>query len=73
MPISGTTTLQQVVAAGSIPSNAGTINITNIQIPANLGNLGMELRQKTTVRDVVNKGIGDGHALKENSIRKKIK
>ena len=46
---------------------------SNIQIPANLGNLGMELRQKTTVPDVVNKGIGDGHALKENNIRKKIK
>ena len=27
----------------------------------------MKLRQQTTVSDVVNKGIGDGHAQKENS------
>ena len=37
----------------------------SIQIPANLGNLGVKLRQQTTVSDVVNKVIGDGAALKE--------
>ena len=67
MPISSTITLQQVVAADSIPSNAGRIRTTNIQIPTNLGNLGMKLRQQITASDVVSKGIGDGHAQKENS------
>ena len=38
-----------------------------IQIPANLGNLGVKLRQQATALDVVNKGIGDGYAQKENS------
>ena len=59
--------LQQVVAANSIPSNTVPFHIPNIQIPANLGNLGVKLRQQTTVSDAVNKGIGDGHAQKENS------
>ena len=67
MLISSTITLQKVVAAHSIPSNTGPIRIPNIQIPANLGNLIVKLRQQTTVSDVVNKGIGDGHAQKENS------
>ena len=67
MPISSTITLQQVVAADSIPSNTGRIRTTNIQIPTNLGNLGMKLRQQITASDVVSKGIGDGHAQKENS------
>ena len=46
-----------------------------IQIPANLGNLGVKLRQQATALDVVNKGIGDGYAEKENShtTEKKIK
>ena len=67
MPISSTITLQQVVAADSIPSNTGRIRTTNIQIPPNLGNLGVKLRQQITASDVVSKGIGDGHAQKENS------
>ena len=67
MPISSMITLQQVVAVDSIPSNSGPIRIPNIQIPANLGNLGVKLRQQTTVSDVVNKGIGGGHVQKENS------
>ena len=66
MPISSTATLQQVAAADSIPSNTGPICIPNIQIPANLGNLGVKLRQQTTASDVT-KGIRDGHAQKENS------
>ena len=66
MPISSTITLQQVVAADSIPSNTGRIRTPNIQIPANLGNLGVKLRQQTTASDV-SKGIRDGHAQKENS------
>ena len=61
------TTLQQIVAADRIPSNTGPIRIPNIQIPANLGNLEVKLRQQTAVSDVVNKGIGYGHALKENN------
>ena len=75
MPISSTATLQQVAAADSVPSNTGPICIPSIQIPANLGNLGVKLRQQTTVSDVVNKGIGDGHALKEknHSTEDKIK
>ena len=67
MPIPNMTTLQQVVATDSIPSNTGPIRIPNIQNPSNLGNLGVKLRQQTTVSNVVNKGIGDGHALKENN------
>ena len=67
MPIPNMTTLQQVVATDSIPSNTGPIRIPNIQIPANIGNLGVKLRQQTTVSDVVNKDIGGGHAQKENS------
>ena len=67
MSISSTITLQQVVAVDSIPSNTGPIHIPNIQTPANLGNLGLKLRRPTTVSDVVNKGIGSGHAQKENS------
>ena len=75
MPISSTATLQQIAAADSIPSNTGLICIPSIQIPANFGNLGVKLRQQTTVSDVVNKGIGDGHALKEknHSTEDKIK
>ena len=60
-------TLRQVVATDSILSNTGPIRIPNIQIPTNLGNLGMKLRQQTTVSHVENKGIGDGHAQIENS------
>ena len=30
-------------------------------------NLGAKLKQQTTVSDVVNKGVGDGHVQKENS------
>ena len=67
MSISSMIILQQVVAADSIPSNIVPFHISNIQIPANLGNLGVKLTQQTTVSDVVNKGIGDGHAQKENS------
>ena len=67
MPISSTITLQQVLAADSITSNTGRISTLNIQIPANLGNLGVKLRQQATALDVANKGIGDGHAQKENS------
>ena len=67
MPISSTITLQQVLAADSITSNTGRIRTLNIQIPANLGNLGVKLRQQATALDVVNKGIGDGYAQKENS------
>ena len=67
MPISSTITLQQVLAADSITSNTGRIRTLNIQIPANLGNLGVKLRQQATALDVANKGIGDGHAQKENS------
>ena len=67
MPISSTITLQQVVAADSIPSNTGRIRTPNIQIPANLGNLAMKLRQQITASGVVSKGIGDGHGQKENS------
>ena len=63
MPISSTSTL----AADSILSNTGPIRISNIQISANLGNLGVKLRHQTTVSDVLNKGIGDGHTQKENS------
>ena len=68
-------TLQQVVAADSITSNTGPIRIPSVQIPASLGNLVVKLRQQTTVSDVVNKVIGDGHALKENNhtIEDKIK
>ena len=73
MAISSTITLQQVVAADSISSNKGAIHIPNIQIPANLGNLGVTLRQQTTVLDVVNKSIEDDHAQKENSLPHKIK
>ena len=58
-------TLQQVVATDSISSDP--IRIPNIQIPANLGDFGVKLRQKTTVLHVMNKSIGDGHAQKENS------
>ena len=67
MPISSTITLQQVVAADSIRSNTGQIRTPNIQIPANLGNLGVKLRQQTTTSDFVSKGIRDGHAQKDNS------
>ena len=67
MLISSMVTPQQVVAADSIPSNTCPICILNIQIPANFGNPGVKLRQQTTVLDVVNKGIGDGHVKKENS------
>ena len=67
MPISSTITLQQVVPADSIPSNTCPVRIPNIQIPANLGNLGVKLGQQTTVSDVVNKGIGCGNVQKENS------
>ena len=67
MLISSMITPQQVVAADSIPSNTCPICILNIQIPANFGNPGVKLRQQTTVLDVVNKGIGDGHVKKENS------
>ena len=67
MAISRTSTLQQVVAAGRVPSSTDPICIPIIQIPANLENLDMKLRQQSTVSDVVNKGIGDGHALKENN------
>ena len=67
MPISSTITLQQVVAADSIPSNTGRIRTPNIQIPANLGKLGVKLRQQITALDVGSKGIGAGHAQKENS------
>ena len=67
MPISSTITLQQVVAADSIPSSTGRIGTPNIQIPANLRNLGVKLRQQIPASDVVINGIGDGHAQKENS------
>ena len=67
MPISSMITLQQVVATDSIPSNTGPMPIPNIQIPANLGDFGVKLRQQTTVLYVMNKSIGDGHAQKENS------
>ena len=67
MPISSRITLRQLVVADSIPSNVSAIGIPNIQMPANLGNLVVKLRQQTTVSDVVNNGIGDGHAKKENS------
>ena len=67
MPISSTITRQQVVAADSIPSNTGRIRTPNIQIPANLGNLGVKLRQQITTPDVGSKGIGDEHVQKENS------
>ena len=60
-------TPQQVVAADSIPSNTCPICNPNIQIPGNFGNPGVKLRQQTTALDVVNKGIGDGHAKKESS------
>ena len=66
MLISSTITLQKV-AADSIPSNTGRIRTPNIQIPANLGKLGVKLRQQVTASDVVSKGIGDGHVQKENS------
>ena len=67
MPISNTTTLQQAVATDSITSNASRIRISDIQVPVNLENLGVKLRQQTTVSGVLNKVIGDGHALKENN------
>ena len=51
----------------SIRSNTGQICTPNIQIPGNLGNLGVKLRQQITASDVVSKGIGDGHAQRENS------
>ena len=73
MLISSTITLQQVVAADSIPSNTGRIRTANIQIPANLGNLDVKLRQQTTTSDVVSKGIGDGHVQRENSHSKEDK
>ena len=73
MLISSTITLQQVVAADSIPSNTGRIRTANIQIPANLGNLDVKLRQQTTASDVVSKGIGDGHVQRENSHSKEDK
>ena len=75
MPISSTITLQQVVAADRIPSNTGRIRTPNIQITANLGNLGVKPRQQIIASDVVSKGIGDGHAQKENghTIKDKIK
>ena len=76
MPISTTITFQQVVAAAdSIPFNTGSICIPNIQVPANLENLGVKLRQRTTVLHVVNKDIRGGHPQKENShtIEDKIK
>ena len=60
-------TLQQIVATDSILYNTGPIRIPNIQSPANLGNLGMKLRQQTTVSHVENKGIGAEHAQIENS------
>ena len=63
MPISSPITL----AVDSILSNTDPIRIPNIQILANLGNLGAKLKQQTTVSDVVNKGVGDGHVQKENS------
>ena len=63
MPISSLITL----AADSIISNTAPIRIPNIQIPTNLANLSVKLRQQNTVSDVVSKGIGDGHAQKENS------
>ena len=67
MPISSSITLQQVVAADSIRSNTGQIRTPNIQIPANLGKLGVKLRQQATASDLVSKGIRDGHAQKDNS------
>ena len=73
MLISSTITLQQVVAAGSIPSNTDPMCIPNIQIPANLGKLDIKLRQQATVSDVVNKDVGDGHAQKEIRHNKKNK
>ena len=63
MPISSPIT----PAVDSILSNTDPIRIPNIQILANLGNLGVKLKQQTTVSDVVNKGVGDGHVQKENS------
>ena len=73
MPISSTTILQQIVAADSIPSSTDPVYIPNIQIPAKIENLGMKLRQQNTVSDVMNKGIGDGNALKENNHTRKYK
>ena len=67
MPVSSITTLQQIVAKDSITSTTGPIRISNIQIPALPGNLGIKLRQQTTASDVLNKVIGDGHAIKENN------
>ena len=63
MPISSPITL----AVDSILSNTDPIRIPNIQILANLGNLGTKLKQQTTVSDVVNKGVRDRHVQKENS------
>ena len=60
-------TLHQAVAADRIPSNTGQIRTPNIEIPANLGNLGVKPRQQIIASDVVSKGNGDGHAQKENS------
>ena len=65
MLISSTITLQQVVAADSIPSNTGRIRTSNIQFPAKLGNLGVKLRQCTTALDVVSKGIGENSRKEE--------
>ena len=63
MPISSPITL----ATDSIISNTGSIRIPNIQIPANVWNLDVKRRQQTTISDVVNTSIGDGHVQKENS------
>ena len=38
-----------------------------LQLPVNPKNLGVKLRQQTTVSCVVKKVIGDGHALKESN------
>ena len=73
MPISSTITLQQLIAADSIPSSTGQIRTPNIQIPPNLGNLRVKPRQQTITSDVVSKGIGNGHAKKENSHTKEGK
>ena len=63
MPTSSPITL----AVDSILSNTDPIRIPNIQILANLGNLGTKLKQQTTVSDVVNKDARDRHVQKENS------
>ena len=67
MRTSNTPTLLQLIPRDKNVSNTGSTRITNIQTPADLGNLCVKHRQRTNASDVANKGIGDKHALKERS------